>query len=192
MAIKKILTVPNPILRQKSKPVKKISSKGGPAFGWDKKIKQLVVDLINTAKAAKEPKGLGLSAIQIGKPVRVFVIKKGRKFVPFINPKIVWRSPKKVSQVLEKEKIFMEGCLSIPSYYGFVNRPYAIKLKWQDLKGKAHEEKFEDKEACFIQHELDHLNGVLFVDRILEQGGKIYQLEKNKEGKEAFVEVEFI
>lgn len=180
MAIKKIITVPDTKLRQQSKPVKKI----------DKKIEKLVADLINTAKAAEEPKGVGLSAIQISKPIRVFVIKKGKKFSPIINPKITWQSKKMFSQVLEKEKVFLEGCLSVPGYYGFVDRPNAIKLKWQDLQGKTHEEKFENKEAAYVQHELDHLNGIIFVDRILKQQGKVYKLKKDKEGKEIFIEVE--
>ncbi len=180
MAVKKIIIVPNPKLRQQSKPVKKI----------DKKIEKLVKDLIDTAKAAKEPKGVGLSAIQISKPVRVFVIKRGKKFTPFINPIITWKSKKKHSQVLEKEKLFLEGCLSIPNFYGFVDRPHVVKLKWQDLKGKTHQDKFENKESTFVQHELDHLNGILFVDRVLKQQGKVYKLGKDKEGKEIFVEVE--
>lgn len=180
MAIKKIITISNTTLRQQSKPVKKI----------DKKTEQLVNDLIETAKAAEEPKGVGLSAIQIGKPIRVFVIKRGRKFIPFINPKITWQSKKMFSDVLEKEKVFLEGCLSLPGYYGFVNRPHAIKVKWQDLKGKTHQEKLKDKESAYVQHELDHLNGILFVDRILRQQGKIYKLEKDKKGKEIFIEVE--
>lgn len=182
MAIKKIITVPNPKLRQQSKPVKKI----------DKKIEKLVEDLLDTVKAAEEPKGAGLSAVQISKLVRIFVIKKGKKFVPFINPKITWQSKKMFSQVLEKEKVFMEGCLSIPGYYGFVDRPYAVKLKWQDLKGKTLQEKFENKESAYVQHESDHLNGILFIDRILRQQGKIYKLEKDKEGKEIFFEVEIV
>ena len=180
MTKQKIITVPNPILRQKSKPVGKI----------DKKIKQLVKDLVDTAKAAEEPKGVGLSAIQIGKPVRVFVIKRGKKFIPFINPQITWRSKKKLSQALEEEELFLEGCLSVPSFYGFVDRPCAVKLKWQDLKGKIREEKFEGKQSAYVQHELDHLNGILFVDRILEQKQKIYKLERDKEGEEVFIEVE--
>jgi len=180
MAIRKIIVVPDPRLRQQSKPVKQV----------DKKIKQLVNDLIDTAKASKEPKGVGLSAIQINKPLRVFVIKRGKKFFPFINPKIIWQSKKMLSDVLDKEKLYLEGCLSVPSFYGFVDRPYAAKIKWQDLKGKRQQGKFEEKEATFVQHELDHLNGILFVDRILKQQGKVYKLEKDKEGKEIFVEVE--
>ncbi|MCJ7792933.1 MAG: peptide deformylase [Candidatus Marinimicrobia bacterium] len=180
MAIRKIITVPDSKLRQVSKPVKKI----------DNKIKQLVKDLIDTAQAAEEPKGVGLSAIQIKKPIRVFVIKRGNKFTPFINPQITWQSKKMLADVLEKENLILEGCLSVPGYYGFVNRPASVKMKWQDLEDKNHQEKFIEKEATFVQHELDHLNGILFVDHVLKQGGKIYKLEKDKQGKEIFVEVE--
>lgn len=181
MAKLKIITVPEPILRKRSKPVKKI----------DKRTKKLVVDLIDTAKAAKEPRSVGLSAIQIGKPIRVFVIKRGNKFTPLINPEITWQSKKLFSQTLEKEKHFLEGCLSVPGYYGFVDRSSSVELKWQDLAGKTHQEKFEGKQSAYVQHELDHLDGVLFVDRILEQQGKLYKLEKDKEGSDIFVEVEF-
>lgn len=199
MVVRKILTVPNPILREKSKRV-------NPPIGEDKKITNLVKDLIDTARAAEEPKSVGLSAVQIGKLVRIFVIKRGKKFVPFINPKIVWQSKKLFSQVLKKDKQFLEGCLSVPGYYGFVDRPYEVKLKWQDFEGKIHQGKFEDKESAYVQHELDHLDGILFVNRILEQKarlpspgakatggqGKIYRLERDKEGKEIFVEVEIV
>jgi peptide deformylase len=183
MAIQKIMTVPSPILRQKSKPV-------NPPIGGDQKIKNLVNDLLETVKAAKEPRGVGLSAVQINKLIRIFVVKRGENFTPFINPKIIWQSKKRFSQVLAKEKLFMEGCLSVPGYYGFVDRSYAIKLQWQDLQGKTNQEKFEDRESAYVQHELDHLDGVLFVDRILEQKGKIYQLEKNEKDEETLVEVE--
>lgn len=175
MTVQKILTVPNPILRQKSKPVEKI----------DKKINNLVKDLIDTAKAAKEPKGVGLSAVQIGKLVRVFVIKQEKKFIPFINPKIVWQSKKMFSQVLKKEKQFLEGCLSVPNYYGFVDRPHMVKLEWQNLQGKSHKEKFKDKQSAYIHHEVDHLDGILFIDRILAQKGKLYKLGRKK----VFVEI---
>ncbi len=180
MTAKKIITVPSPILRKKSKPVKK----------FDEKLNRLVINLINTAKASEEPKGVGLSAIQIGEPVRIFVIKRNEKFVPFINPKIIWRSKKMFSRVLKKDNLFLEGCLSIPNYYGLVDRSYAVKLKWQDLKGNTYQEKFEKKESAYIQHELDHLNGILFVDWVLKQGSQLYKSEKDKKGEETLVEVE--
>lgn len=180
MAIKKIITVPNPILKKKSKPVKK----------FDKKLNRLVADLIDTAKASKEPKGVGLSAVQIGELVRIFVIKRDKQFISFINPKITWQSKKMFSKVLKKDNLFLEGCLSIPNYYGFVDRPYAVKLEWQDLKGKIYQERFEKKESAYIQHELDHLNGILFVDWVLKQNNQLYKVEKDKKGEETLVEVE--
>lgn len=184
MAKTKIITAPNPILRQKSKPVKMTNS------GADKKTRKLATALINTVQITKEPKGVGLSAVQIGKPVRIFVIKQEGGFVPFINPKITWQSKKKISQKLKNAHYYLEGCLSVPGYYGFVDRPYTVRLKWQDLERKNHQGKFEGKQSAYIQHEYDHLEGILFIDRILEQGGKIYKLGKNEKGGEELVEVE--
>ncbi len=180
MSVQKIITVPNPLLSEKSKPVGKINAK----------VKKIVTDLIDTAKASSEIKGVGLSAIQITQPKRVFVVKQEKKFIPFINPQITWQDKKMLSQTREKDQLLLEGCLSIPGYFGFVDRPYAIKLKWLDLKGKEQEKKFKDKQAIFIQHELDHLNGLLFVQRVLKQKGKIFKIERNIEGKESLVEIE--
>lgn len=183
--IRKIITVPNPILRQKTKPIPPV---GGRAF--NKKVEKLVNDLIETARAAKKPEGVGLSAIQIGELKRVFVVKRGSKFVSFINPKITWISKKKFSQTLKKEERFLEGCLSVPGYFAFVDRPFSVKLKWQDLSGQVFEEKFENKESAYVQHELDHLNGILFTDHAVSQKQKIYQIKKDKEGKDILVEVQ--
>lgn len=181
MAIKKIITVPNPILRKKSKPVKKV----------DKKIKQLANDLIETAKAAREPKSVGLSAVQVGKLVRMLVIKNGSQFEVFINPQITWQSKKRLGDVFQEKQLFLEGCLSLPGYFAFVDRPYGVKVKWQDLDGQAFEKKFEDREASYIQHEIDHLDGILFPDRAIKQKSKIFQIEKDKGGEEVFKEVDF-
>ena len=178
MAIQKILTVPNPLLHQKSKPVNLLVSK---------KVKKIIQDLLETVKNASEPAGLGLSAIQIGKPVRIFVAKIGKKFEVFINPKIIAHSKETLTQILKKDQLFFEGCLSLPGIYGFVDRPYQVKIEWQDLQGKKHFKKLVNKESVCVQHELDHLNGILFTQRILKQKGKIYQLKKQK-GKEVFEE----
>ena len=180
MAVEKIITVPNPNLRKKSKPIKKITPR----------IKKLVKDLIDTAKAQKEPEGVGLSAVQIDKQDRVFVVLLDGKFIAFINPEITWRSAKKFSQVLKEHERFMEGCLSIPNYFALVDRPYSVKLKWQNLNGKVQERKFEGKPSAYVQHELDHLDGIIFVDRALKQGAKIYELQKSPEGEEELVEIE--
>src|SRR4030042_4404043 len=107
--IRKIITIPHPLLRQKSKPVGKI----------DKKIKKVITDLLETVKNTSEPKGLGLSAVQINQPLRIFVAKTGKNFEIFINPKITSSSKETLKKVLKKEQQFFEGCLSVPRIYGF-------------------------------------------------------------------------
>ncbi len=178
--VQKIIIVPNSLLRQKSKPVKKI----------DKKIKKVIADLLETVKNASEPEGLGLSAIQIGQPLRIFVAKTKKDFEVFINPQITFASKETLKKVLKKEEQFFEGCLSLPNIYGFVNRPYQIKIEWQNEKGQKKSQSFKNRPAICLQHELDHLNGVLFIDHLLKQKGKIYELKKDKKGKDFFEEVE--
>jgi len=163
--IKKIITVPNSLLRQKSKSVDKI----------DKKIKKIIDDLLTTVKKTTDPEGLGLSAIQIGQPVRIFVAKVNNNFEVFINPTINFFSKKKLSQALPKEKLLFEGCLSVPQIYGFIDRPFEIQITWQNEKGNQKTRKFKDKLAVCLQHEFDHLEGILFTDRLLQQKEKIYQ-----------------
>jgi len=184
--IQKIIIVPNPLLRQKSKVVAHV----------DKKIKKIITDLIETIKSASEPEGLGLSAIQIGQPVRIFVAKTQKPacrqagdFEVFINPEIIEFSKENLSDVLKKEKLFFEGCLSVPQIYGFVERPYYIKLVWQDEKGAKHTRKFTNRNSICLQHEFDHLEGILFIDRLLQQKEKVYELKKSRQGKEVFEEV---
>jgi len=177
--IQKIITVPHPLLRQKSKKVAKV----------DKKTQKVITDLLETAGNASEPEGLGLSAIQIGQPVRIFVAKTKNSFEIFINPQIVFASKETLKKVLKKEQRFLEGCLSVPQIYGFVDRPYQIRLEWQDEKGQKKTKEFENRLAVCLQHELDHLEGILFIDRLLTQKEKIYELKKDKEGKDYFEEV---
>lgn len=180
MAIKKIVIVPNPLLRQKSKPVK----------WFDKRLKNLVKNLVDTMIAQDSPKGVGLSAPQIGQSYRVFIARIGGKIIPFINPQISFRSKEALKEKVPQDKRLFEGCLSVPKYWGFVNRPYRVKIEFQDEKGKKQSLQLEDKEAIYVQHEFDHLEGILFVDRILEQGEKIYKQGKDEEGKTILVESE--
>jgi len=180
--VQKIITVPDPILRQKAKPVVRV----------DKKIKNLVRDLKDTLKAADNPKGIGLSAPQVGVSKQVMIIKLGGKIIPIINPQITYISKQTLFQTLEKEKRFLEGCLSVPGYWGYVDRSYKIKTKYQDLSGNQVEEEYEGKQAALFQHEYDHLEGVLFIDRVLQQKGKIYKIEKNEKGEEELVEIKLM
>src|ERR1700754_2756245 len=148
MALRDILILPDKRLRLVSEPVKKI----------DKEIRTLVEDMFETMYDAP---GIGLAAIQVGVPLRVITMdlaKKEGETDPrvFINPEVLSSS--------EELSVYEEGCLSIPEYYEEVERPAKVRVRFTDLDGKVHEEDAEGIYATCIQHEIDHLNGVLFVD----------------------------
>ena len=180
--VKKIVGVKNPRLRIKSKSVKNI----------DKKILKLIQDLHDTLSAQKNPEGVGLAGPQIGKNYRVFVAKLEGNIKTFINPKIVSdiKDPEKASLRLDNgarkkggakhdnhsSRKIMEGCLSLPHYYGPLKRSTRIKISYLDEKGEKKVETFESFSAQIIRHEIDHLNGILFIDRLLEQKKPLYEL----------------
>lgn len=169
--VRKILAAKDPFLRQMAKPVGII----------DKKVRDIILDLRNTLAVQKDPEGVGLAAPQIGKGLRIFYIKhKGFSGV-FINPEIVSQGP--IVKNPSKEKI-MEGCLSLPHYYGPLVRAASIKLKYRNEEGIENIEEVTGFAAQIVQHEVDHLNGVLFVDRILEQKKKLYKLVDEEDWEE--------
>ncbi len=150
MAVRDILILPDKRLRQKSEPVATIG----------KTERALVEDMFETMYAAP---GIGLAAIQIGVPARVVTMDLAKKDEPkaplvFINPQVTW--------VSDETATYEEGCLSIPEYYEEVARPKAVKVKFLDLDGKPHEIEAEGLLATCLQHEIDHINGVLFIDYI--------------------------
>jgi peptide deformylase len=150
MAVRDILIIPDKRLRLKSEPVKTV----------DKPLRKLVEDMFETMYAAP---GIGLAAIQIGVAQRVVTLDLAKKDEPkqpqvFINPEIVWASDEKAT--------YEEGCLSIPEYYEEVARPKAVKVKFLDLDLKPQEIEAEGLLATCLQHEIDHINGVLFIDHI--------------------------
>ncbi len=150
MAVREIIKLPDKRLRLKSEPVKRI----------DAGIRKLVDDLFETMYDAP---GIGLAAIQIAVPKRVVTMdlsKKEEDHEPqvFINPEVIWKS--------EETSKYEEGCLSIPEYYEEVERPAKVKVKYLDLEGKAHEIEASGLLATCLQHEIDHTNGVLFIDHI--------------------------
>ncbi len=163
--IREIIDAQNPILRQKSKAVKKI----------DKKIKSLIADLIETLVSQTDPEGVGLAAPQIGKNIKIFVMKPKKEVKVVINPEIleVWHAQK--GKKVDPKKSIMEGCLSLPHYYSPIKRAPKVKLKYLDEKGQERTEIFSGIEAQIIQHEVDHLKGELFVDRVLEQKKPLYE-----------------
>jgi peptide deformylase len=148
MALREILVVPDPVLKQVSTPVEVV----------DDDLRALMDDMLETMYAAP---GIGLAAIQIGVPKQVIVMDLAGQDEPrepryFVNPEILWAS--------EETAPYEEGCLSIPEIYDEVERPAKVKLKYLGYDGK---EVIEDAEGLFavcIQHEMDHLKGVLFID----------------------------
>ncbi len=169
--IRKVLASTNPSLRQKAKAVQKI----------DKKILDLVRDLKDTLGVQTDPEGVGLAAPQIGKNLRIFLIKhKGVERV-IINPEVLEaknaKSPEKTK--IKKGQI-MEGCLSLPHYYGPIKRANYVKLKYLGEDGKENVEEFKEFFAQIVLHEIDHLEGILFVDRLLQQKKPLYKLVKDE------------
>ena len=148
MALRKILTEPNTILRQKSLAVEKI----------DEDLQKLMADMLETMYAAP---GIGLAAIQIGIPKRVIVLdiaqKEGSKNpIFFINPEIIEKS--------KNNSTYEEGCLSVPGQFAEINRPEKCHVKYLDSHGEKKEIKAEGMLSTCIQHEMDHLEGILFID----------------------------
>jgi peptide deformylase len=184
MAIREIIEVPDPRLKQVSVPVE----------SYDDELKALAADMFETMYDAP---GIGLAAIQVGVPIRLLVIdlqpededaepelchhhggeehyhqplKKEPRV--FINPEILDSS--------EEVATYNEGCLSVPEIYAEVERPVRIRARWQDLAGKPHEEEIDGMLATCLQHEMDHLEGILFIDHLsrLKRQMIVKKLEK--------------
>lgn len=171
--IQKIVQSGDPVLRKVSKPVAKI----------DKKVLSLIQDLKDTLAVQKDPEGVGLAAPQIGKSIRVFAVafKSLKRIV--INPEIISIQEAKDKKTKSKNEI-LEGCLSLPHYYGPLKRESAVTIKYLNEKGDEITEEFKDFDAQIMLHEIDHLNGFLFVDRLLEQKKKLYKLGHDDEWEE--------
>jgi len=171
MAVLPIVEVPDARLRAVSQPVPVV----------DDSVRQLVSDMIETMYAAH---GIGLAAIQVGVESRVLVIdlqeqedeegKPIRDPRAYINPEVL--------EVSEELSVYNEGCLSIPDQYAEVARPARCRVRWLDEKGETHERELEGLLATCMQHEIDHLNGVLFIDHIsrLKRSMLLKKLEKQR------------
>jgi peptide deformylase len=150
MALRPIIILPEPRLRLVSAKVERV----------DANLRKLIDDMIETMHDAP---GVGLAAIQVAEPIRLLVIDTAKKEEApdpqvFINPEIVWSS--------EERSTYEEGCLSIPEYYAEVERPASVRARALDREGKEREVLAEGLLATVLQHEIDHLNGVLFIDHI--------------------------
>ena len=150
MPLRHIIILPDPKLRLISKPIER----------FDAPLKTLMDDMIETMHDAP---GVGLAAIQVGEPLRLLVVDVARKEEPpnpqvFVNPEVLWSS--------DERSTYEEGCLSIPEYYAEVERPASVRVRYLDREGKPAEALAEGLLATVLQHEIDHLDGVLFIDHI--------------------------
>ena len=173
MALRQILTEPNKILRQKSLPVDNV----------DKDVQILMDDMLETMYAAP---GIGLAAIQVGVPKRVIILdieqKEGQKKPIFlVNPEVIEKS--------ENKSTYEEGCLSVPGQFAEIDRPNKCHIKYLDYYGQPKEIKAEGMLATCIQHEMDHLEGILFIDYLskLKKSMIIKKLSKHKKEIERIV-----
>lgn len=176
-----VVTAPNQILRAKLKPVKKITPE----------LLKVAREMIKLTKSFKDPEGVGLAANQIGRNERFFVAKDiARKapkdaFIICFNPKILSVSP--------KTKVYFEGCLSIPNYYGETIRSLSIKAEYQDETGRKVVKRLSGTAAWIFQHEVGHLDGELFMDKVLQQKGRVYRVAgKDKAGADILEEVKVV
>ena len=155
MAVLPICVLPDPMLRQKAKRVTII----------DRSVQRLIDDMVDTMRAAP---GVGLSAPQVGVSLRIAVIEMpGEDIITLINPEIIKK---------QGERLITEACLSVPGYQGELKRSVWVKVKARDRQGKDIRIKGEELLAQALEHEIDHLNGVLYVDRV-ESPDKLQKLE---------------
>lgn len=166
--IRKIVTIPNKVLRMKSKRIGFV----------DDSIRDLANDMVETTLDWDHDSefGAALAAIQIGEPLKLTVVRndfddpKNKDFTTLINPEIVKSSTEEVSDV--------EGCLSVPGIYGRVKRPLKIKVKAQDINGDPIRLTLEGFPARVLQHEIDHMNGIIFLDHV-KDSSQLFNIDKN-------------
>lgn len=190
----KIVTTPDKILIGKASPV----------TTFDKKLGKIIEDMKKTLDATRDPVGVGLAAPQVGISKRIFLarpVEKGEIFI-FINPEITQSTDaSEIPSMANSNKVeskkpkksrgkLLEGCLSVPNIWGNVARRREIEIKYQDIKGKEHIENFSGFMAVIIQHEVDHLNGILFTKHVLAQKEQLYRSHKNEKNEDVFEEIE--
>lgn len=189
----KIITSPDKVLLQKAEEVK----------SFDGKLKKILKEMEQTLLATFDPIGVGLAAPQVGLSLRIFLMKptEKSKVTFFINPVFESMSDNAaIPQFTNSEKVenkkpdsskdkLLEGCLSLPNIWGNVSRKSDVTMSWFDENGKKYTRKFTDFPAIIAQHEMDHLNGILFTKHVLEQGEQLFKSHKNSEGEDEFEEI---
>lgn len=180
-----IVQAPNSVLSAKAQQVEKV----------DKSILELIEKMKETLVNQHDPEGIGLAAPQVGKSLQIFIVKDhpDNPFYIFINPKLTLLEPKKPeSPKKSKEREKLEGCLSLKDIWGTVKRAPKVKITFQDETGKTQTKTYGGFFATILQHEYDHLQGILFPRRVLEQQGRLYKSVKDEEGKDVFEPLELV
>lgn len=187
-----LVTTPDPVLVRQAAQVKH----------FDKKLHEVVSGMTQTLLATTDPVGVGLAAPQVGLPMQLFLMKpkSDSPVSVFINPEVVTMSDENAvpdfvnkSETIEKRKPkkgkLLEGCLSIPNIWGHVTRQKEVTISWQDEKGKKHTKLFKGFPAVIIQHEIDHLHGMLFTKHVMQQHEQLYKSSKDENGDDVFDEI---
>ncbi len=180
-----IIQAPKPVLASIASPIQKI----------DKNVTSLIKEMTESLLNAKDPEGVGLAAPQVGKSLQLFIIKESSKdpLRVFINPKLIIPEGEKLASNDEIDKehheVKLEGCLSLQDIWGIVHRYPKVELSYLNERGEKCHEAFGGFMATIIQHEFDHLQGILFPRRVLEQKGQLYKSVKNKKGEMEFEEL---
>lgn len=165
---RKIVVAPNDILTTKAQEIKEVNGD----------IKRLIEDMKATLLALSDPPGVGIAAPQVNESLRLFLIRDEvtNKITSFLNPEILKMSKETYEALHPEDDHIMEGCLSIPGIYGKVTRANSLTIKYLDENGREHIEDVKDLPATYIQHEYDHLEGILFTTRALAEGNQLFHV----------------
>lgn len=184
-----IVQAPNEVLSKKAQKVGRI----------DNAIRNLLLEMEQTLDFATDPEGVGLAAPQVGKSLQIFIVRQTPKspLLTCINPELtivtedisLEKSSKNNASSRRKSPVKLEGCLSLNNIWGVVHRHPNVSLTYLDEKGIQHTKSFKGFMATIMQHEYDHLQGILFPKRVLEQKEKLYKSHKDKDGETVFDEI---
>lgn len=164
------------ILAVEKVPSTVLTSIAKPVTSFNAKLHKLISDMEDTLRAAHDPEGVGLAAPQVGVSLAVFITRpdKRAKMRAYINPKIL-KMEGDSEKINHGPKTTLEGCLSVDKIWSPLSRPQKVLLSYQTPDGKRQEEWFEGFKAVIVQHEVDHLNGILFTARAMEQNAKLFE-----------------
>jgi peptide deformylase len=179
----KIVKAPHVILTAKAKRITKV----------DAKTKKIIEQMTATLENARDPEGVGLAAPQVGLPLQLFVVKESNTspVLVIMNPKIIEVKDKKLPKRKRKKEgdVKLEGCLSLQDIWGVVKRHDSVTIHFMDATGLEHTQTFTGFLATIMQHECDHLEGILFPKRVFEQNGTLYRSKTNEKGEMVFDEI---